>query len=254
MPKASVPIIFYQIERKLNLLVQQLSHFNKLNKELNDDIKSKFERLKTENAQLENNNNSNNTTNTTNHANHNKNNHFVEKLNTFEKSLDEKYQENVEIEVNFTKKIAAFRTQIELDENKFNQENLKSVKVDIDNLDNILRDKIRATNDEHDKLNQIFNSNKEKSLSEAVLNQFETEFEEIRKKPKPLTQQLQSLISQTSNSVRPSSGASDTSNNEANQTMSNLRTSQKSMPHSKFNFTLIIHSSTDVLSHIDRFF
>ena len=219
MPKATIPIIFYQIERKLSLLNQQLSNFNKLNKEFNDDIKSKFERLKlAENVLIDNNNN-----------NTHKDNQLIEKINAFEKNLDEKYQENIEIESNFNKKLASFRIAIELDENKFNQENLRNVKVDIDNLDNILREKIKTTSDEHDKLVQIFNSNKEKSINETLLHQFETEIEEIRKKPKPLTQQLQSLLHQTSNSVRPTSSPSDEEANEPNPAMSNLRTSQKSI-------------------------
>jgi hypothetical protein len=218
LPKATIPIIFYQIERKLNLLGQQLSNFNKLNKEFNDDIKSKFERLKlTENVLVESNNNSN------------KDNQLIEKINAFEKNLDEKFQENIEIEANFNKKLASFRTTIELDENKFNQENLRNVKVDIDNLDNILREKIKTTSDEHDKLIRIFNSNKEKSINESVLHQFEAEIEEIRKKPKPLTQQLQSLLHQTSNSVRPTSSPSEEEANEPNPAISNLRTSQKSI-------------------------
>jgi hypothetical protein len=207
------------------LLTQQLLNFNKLNKEFNEDIKLKFERLKlTENVIIESSNNTNNNTNT----NANKENQLIEKINAFEKNLDEKYQENIEIESNFNKKLASFRTQIELDENKFNQENLKTVKVDIDNLDNILREKIKTTSDEYDKLVQIFNSNKEKSINETLLRQFEAEIEEIRKKPKPLTQQLQSLLHQTTNSVRPTSSPSDEEANEPNPAISNLRTSQKS--------------------------
>ncbi len=207
------------------MLTQQLLNFNKLNKEFNEDIKLKFERLKlTENVIIESSNNTNNNTNT----NANKENQLIEKINAFEKNLDEKYQENIEIESNFNKKLASFRTQIELDENKFNQENLKTVKVDIDNLDNILREKIKTTSDEYDKLVQIFNSNKEKSINETLLRQFEAEIEEIRKKPKPLTQQLQSLLHQTTNSVRPTSSPSDEEANEPNPAISNLRTSQKS--------------------------
>ena len=100
------------------MLTQQLLNFNKLNKEFNEDIKSKFERLKvTENVIIESSNNANNTIT-------NKDNQLIEKINAFEKNLDEKFQENIEIESNFNKKLASFRTQIELDENKFNQENL----------------------------------------------------------------------------------------------------------------------------------
>ena len=146
------------------MLTQQLLNFNKLNKEFNEDIKLKFERLKlTENVIIESSNNTNTNTNT--NANKDNQHQLIEKINAFEKNLDEKFQENIEIESNFNKKLASFRTQIELDENKFNQENLKTVKVDIDNLDNILREKIKTTSDEYDKLVQIFNSNKEKSIN-----------------------------------------------------------------------------------------
>ena len=231
LPKPIIPIVFYQIQNKLNSLSSYLSDLSKINSELNDEIKNKIDKLKnTERVVDETNNNNNNKSNKNEHLTAK----LVEKLNHFEKNLSEQQQENLEIENNLRKKVENFKTQIELDENKYNEENLKKIKTDIETLMSGLKEKIKTAKDENEKLNQIFNSNKEFQLNEVVLSQLESEFEE-RKKTRPLTQHLQSLF--TANTVRPASGVSNSSNDSGDNQPANysLRASQKS----KLFFTVL---------------
>jgi hypothetical protein len=240
LPKPIIPIVFYQIQNKLNSLSSYLSDLSKINSELNDDIKNKIDKLK----------NTERVVDETNHNNKsNKNEHLtaklVEKLNHFEKNLSEQQQENLEIENNLRKKVENFKTQIELDENKYNEENLKKIKTDIETLMNGLKEKIKTAKDENEKLNQIFNSNKEFQLNEVVLSQLESEFEE-RKKTRPLTQHLQSLF--TANTVRPASGVSNSSNDSGDNQPANysLRASQKSKIFHSPEYLLIFFSLQNI--------
>jgi hypothetical protein len=203
LPKPTIPIIYYQTQIKLNNLKDLLVEFNQTNSESNLNIKNKIVEFKTkeinrrdkEELELEEKNNG-------------KNQVIVDKLKEFEKTLSENYHEHLESETNLKKVYDTFKSQIDLDENKFSEENLKKMKSEIESVHQYFKEKLNAIKNEDEKIKEILSTSKDQSNMDAdgIIKKLQMEIDE-RKKRVTLTRQLAVLFSHSSATVRPSNQA-----------------------------------------------
>jgi hypothetical protein len=222
LPKPTIPIIYYQTQIKLNSLRDLLREFNLTNSESNLNIKNKIVEFKTKDTNQDNEKEfEDKTTN-------NKNQLIVDKLKEFEKTLSENYQEHLESETNLKKVYDTFKTQIDLDENKFSEENLKKFKNEIESVHQYFKEKLNAIKNEDEKIKEILNTNKNQSNmdTDGIIKKLQMEIDE-RKKKVTLTRQLAVLFSHTSSTVRPVNQSNintsepnlnETGNNAGNET------------------------------------
>lgn len=113
LPKLSIPLVFYQIESKINNLREKLSDLNNFHNEFTNDIRSKREQL-----------------------------------SYYESHLNEYIQENKEIINNLDKMIYKYNQQYNSYSNKFYVDNLNKIKSKIDYLLEFLKEKLRNLNSE----------------------------------------------------------------------------------------------------------
>ncbi len=281
LPKPTVPIIFYQIEIKLDSLRKTSTEFNEYIIDFYNGYRSYFDKLKTisesncdtihETSLIKNKSNGLSTpkveTEQANvvtatitkfsrnqtfqwqkkedsslvNLNSNKNN-FCEKLAFLEKKLNNYNQDNVEIGFNLKKKVEKFKSDLNQDENKFNEDNLKKLKKYIDNVNKSIGEKLNALKKEYEKIQNLFSSNfndsnnSNKLNSVEFLNQIDAILEQESKKHESTSlAHLNTLLA--TNVIRPISNTTSADNNETNtENLESLRctTSQKG----KFNASL----------------
>lgn len=203
MPKPTIPIIYYQTQIKLNNLKELLHEFNLTNSESNLNIKNKIVEFKTKEI-----NNQENEKDLEEKVNNKNQQVIVDKLKEFEKTLSENHQEHLESETNLKKVYDTFKTQIDLDENKFSEENLRKIKNEIESVHQYFKEKLNAIKNEDEKIKEILNTGKDRSNmdTEGIIKKLQMEIDE-RKKRVTLTRQLAVLFSHSSSTVRPANQA-----------------------------------------------
>jgi hypothetical protein len=213
LPKPTVPIIFYNIEIKLESLKKTSTEYDKHVVDFYTDLKSRFQKL-TENGDTnEISNDSSVATSSKSEADSNRS-EFLERLSFLDKKLNSYNDENVEIGVNLKKKVDKFRSDLNQDENKYHEENLRRIKGEIETVNKTILDKIASLKKESERCNAIINANSQTVKTdlemlrkiEAVIEQEDTVAED-KLTERPSLQYLKSLLS--TNVVRPvsSSGA-----------------------------------------------
>ncbi|CAF0725004.1 unnamed protein product [Brachionus calyciflorus] len=198
LPKPTIPIIFYQIEIKINSLNSVCDELNSVVTTLNGEIKDKIELVINEL------NNSDYTNN--------------DKLKMILKKIDDNNQENLELVSNLTKTIESYKNKLELDENKYNSENLKKYKIEIEKLTAKSMDKINVYGKELNEFRELFKNNPK--LNNEFIGKLEKYFLENSKNDS-LNQQLNSIFS--ANIIRPAASQfpndSNSSSNPEQETL-----------------------------------
>lgn len=149
LPKPTIPIVYYQIEIKLNSL-------SSLTKELSTNINLFFSNAKNK-AQMTITDNS-----------HENNEELSEKLKIILKLIDNKHQQNIETEENLKKTLESFKKNIDLDDNKYSNEKLKKIKSDIEKLITKTIEKSDFISFKQNQLEQIFKEYDSKPNDELV--------------------------------------------------------------------------------------
>ncbi len=245
LPKPTVPIVYYHIEIKLNSLRKTAAEYDKHVAQFHSDLKSQVAQLGASDID-ENSSNSSSaaapavTSQTvTVTEDHRPRVLFLERLAFLDKKLNTCNEENLEIGVNLRKKVDKFRSDLNQDENKYHEENLRRIKGEIETVNKTIREKIASLKRESERCQAIVSSSvtgaatsssSSRSRSEAdlleVLKRIEAvldqEEEEVGSAAvegdnvsyaRPNMQYLKSLLS--TNVVRPMSGSSDS--NEMNR-------------------------------------
>lgn len=149
-----------------------------------------------------------------------------EKLKRLEKRLDDINASNLDIESNLKKKLDKVKTQLEMAEFKFNEENLKKIKLDVDKLNTNMNEKVKMLKKDHDDIMGIFETSNRNDLLTNLENELKesSAYEQVYK-------ELNSIFH--TNVVRPASNVSNTqSTTEStteNEEFFNCRSSQKSI-------------------------
>jgi hypothetical protein len=227
LPKPTVPIVFYQIEKKLNALKSLASEYGTCVSELNREFNESMDKLQQNEASDE----------------------FAQRVAKVNKKFEENHAANVEIEENLTKKLDKFRTQLEADEWKYNEENLKKMKQDVDKLTLNINEKCRLLRREREEMRLIFETTTTTTTtSGGGSNEAATTTTTADNKKDVILTKLENELKETSayeqiyrdlnaifnaNVIRP---ISQTSTNQAgdvnneNEEFFNCRPSQKSKP------------------------
>lgn len=200
LPKPTIPILYYQTQIKLGNLKDLLSEFTKINHEANLNIKNNIQLIK-ESEDLK-----------SKSVSETNNNGIIDKIKDFEKTLSESHQENLESESSLKKMVDTFKTQIELDENKYSEENLKKIRTESENVFAYFKDKLSMIKNEDEKIKEILSRSIDNiSIDENVIKKLQMEIDE-RKKRVTLSRQLAVLFSNANTSIRPATNASSEAN------------------------------------------
>jgi hypothetical protein len=229
LPKPTIPIIYYQTQVKLNSLNELLSEFHSTNNTTitNASLKNKIKLFKSTSSTKE---KDHSVTQTAvelfksvekkekekdqvvdHHTNSDLSTTVHEKIKEFEKALHDNHQENVESENNLKRVYETFKSQMEADDNKFSEDNLRKLKGEMENVMAYFREKLTAIESENTKIKEIFDgflaSNEEVLDETAIMKKLQMEIEE-RKKRVTLSRQLAILFSTHAGhgSVRPQTG------------------------------------------------
>lgn len=214
LPKPTIPIIYYQIEIKMNSYKSVINDLSLIISKLNTQVKESIQLMITENDG---------------------NDVLNEKFKLILKKIDENHQENLEIESSLIKVMEALKNKIELDENKYNNDNLKNFKSDIEKLTIKTMDKICTLQKELNDFNQLFTTYNSKP-NEEFMKKLEKMFLEISK-PDPINLNLHAIFS--ANIIRPvATQTSNDPNNQSDQEQEILHFSTKQKR--KFNLFPII--------------
>lgn len=241
LPKPNIPILFYQVEIKLNLLKNAtLSECQKIVKDFNTSYRQCFEKFKQ---------NSSKKTTTIDETSKTPKMETLElpnygdktllKLNSLEKKLNVINQENVEISDLLQKRIDKFSTDLNHEENKYNEENLKKIRTEIDSVSKLVRDRMSLWKRELEGLNALLdnessNNNLELVYDFELLSQIEKNMEHDYNEKTDTTTNAQNLLTLLTPLpvTRPSESTAEQDSNEAGNfdPLENLRctTSQKS--------------------------
>ncbi|RNA21397.1 hypothetical protein BpHYR1_026871, partial [Brachionus plicatilis] len=137
LPKPTIPIIYYQIEIKLNSLCSVTGDFGTAVNLFFSNAKNKTQMAITDNG-----NESNDALN--------------EKLKILLKTIDTRHQENLHTEENLKKTLESFKKKIDLEEIKYSNENLKKIKNDAEKLITITLENSDFLSQKQNQLEQVF--------------------------------------------------------------------------------------------------
>ena len=252
LPKPSVPIIYFQVEIKLKTLRNTSTDFEKYVTEYNSESKDSLAKLREREYEVETDPKISVTPLTIVTADNELNkkaktsiaknapattqqkkvntpkSQFMDKLDSLDKKLSTYNQNNNEINFNLKKKCEKFWAELSQDENKFNEDNLKRIKKNIETVNKTMLEKLSSLRKEREKLKILFsseNSSKNheelKSYNLDLLNQIDAILEHEGRCDNQTLQQLNSLLA--SNVIRPISNATNEANDANIDHMETLR-------------------------------
>lgn len=232
LPKPTIPIVYYQLEKKLNALNKLSADYGKCIADVNADYNDKIGKLiavervdvktKTKPDVAGDGGESNQPVDDQ---------QFNERVKKLAKRFEENHAHNTDIETNLTKKLEKFKTQMDMDEIKYNEESLKKMKSDIDKLNTNIGEKIKLLKREQDTIDEIFaaNSNQKPDVTLAKLENEIFKGAETTSAYEQIYRELNAIFN--TNVVRPMSETSinqSSDMNNENEEMFNCRQSQKS--------------------------
>lgn len=179
LPKPTIPIVYYQVQIKLNTLRDLYTEFSQLIDKTNNYNNENL--LKTLNCDHESDLN--------------------ERIQNLNQNFNKNYVENFDIKSNLEKTIESFKSKLDLDENKFNDENLKQIKIEIEKISTKIMEKLELIQIEQKDLNSIFSLYPSINKIDLVKKLEEELFEKKKHKPELVNQQLRAILS--TNCVRP---------------------------------------------------
>jgi hypothetical protein len=184
LPKPILPIIFYQVEKKVVALEKVSDEYNKLIVEVNQEYRKRLSEIGDESSRKSN----------------------SDRIKRIEKRLDEINANNQELENNLRRKMDKIKSQIDTDEVKFNEESLKKTKSDMDKMSSSMTERIKMVKKDREELMNILTSNTNSTPTE-ILTRVENELRD-NSAYKQVYRELNSIFA-AANVVRPISNASD---------------------------------------------
>ena len=142
---------------------------------------------------------------------------LVHKLKELENGLGELEHENEDSETRLRKIVDSFKSKLDMDENKYSEENLKKLKTKIENFQQFLRDKRVAVQNENKKLLAILvkDNGTIATLNDTLIKKLSLELEERKIKRYLISQDLVRL---PHNTVRPLPNINDMSHRMERET------------------------------------
>ena len=131
-------------------------------------------------------------------------------------------------------KMDHFKKEIEKEENKYNEQNLKLMKVDLENLNKNFNSKIDLIRESNQKIIQILMDMNKNPDDKTLINSFDEEFKELKRIALLSQSDLPSYSFNILNTVRPVSTPTSNYSNAQNNEVSILGRREKSKKCSDF--------------------